>query len=224
MRLRLDRTVKASDILTSLTIVVSVIALLLSWGKDREIRTKEQADRVRTAAARTLAKLERWQSLQLSLYQELQPVFVETSEMLAKNFDVIVARDHLWKAVNNQRVKISARVLDEGLETAYVDLFAHYPAVRQAFIDALARLRKAEEIAVASLLSRTQGAVLSLKRKRVGYQTAELGNALRNAADTSREHFITETNTALDPIRNQLYRLISRTDSEILKSGPAFEK
>ena len=35
MRLKLDWSIKVSDLLTSITIVVSVIALLISWSKDR---------------------------------------------------------------------------------------------------------------------------------------------------------------------------------------------
>jgi hypothetical protein len=81
-----DRTIKISDLLTSLTILVSVITLTVSWSKDRLTREKEQADRVRSAAAKTLTQLDRWQALQLSIFRELQPVFVETSEMLVDNY------------------------------------------------------------------------------------------------------------------------------------------
>src|SRR5438876_1156154 len=123
MALTLDKTIKASDLLTSVTIIVSVVALVITWTKDRDVRVREQADRVRTAAAKTLAKLERWQILQLSLYDQLQPVFVETSEMLEKEFNVIGTRDYLWKQINAQHTSISAKVLEEGFETAYVDLF-----------------------------------------------------------------------------------------------------
>jgi hypothetical protein len=84
-----DRTIKISDLLTSLTILVSVITLTVSWSKDRLTREKEQADRVRSAAAKTLTQLDRWQALQLSIFRELQPVFVETSEMLVDNFNSI---------------------------------------------------------------------------------------------------------------------------------------
>jgi hypothetical protein len=114
MSLIVDRTLKAGDVLTSLTIIVSVVALITTLTKERDTRTREQADRVRVAAAKTLAKLERWQSLQLSLYQELQPVYVDVSESLARRFDVVAARDYLWKQVNAQRVRIAARILDVG--------------------------------------------------------------------------------------------------------------
>jgi hypothetical protein len=134
MAFALDRTIKASDLLTSVTIIVSVVALVITWTKDRDVRVREQADRVRAAAAKTLAKLERWQTLQLSLYDQLQPVFVETSEMLGKEFNVIGTRDYLWKQLNAEHTRISAKVLEEGFETAYVDLFAYYPPSDKRFL------------------------------------------------------------------------------------------
>lgn len=224
MALTLDRTIKASDVLTSLTIILSVIALLYSWSKDQDSRTREQADRVRTAAAKTLAKLERWQGLQRSMYSELQPVYVETSEMLAKRFDVIAARDYLWKQINAQRVRIAARVLDEGIETAYVDLFAYYPSVRESFLSAVAKLKEGEETAASKLLRNTQTAVMSFNGKKVGYSTAMLGNALREAALPIEESFVRNSNQTLEPIRSQLYSLISRDDQTLLSQSRGARK
>ena len=103
MRLKLDWSIKVSDLLTSITIVVSVIALLISWSKDREAKLTEQANRVRIAAATAIAKLDRWQALQLSMYRELQPTYVEMSELLTDRYDVQRVRDQFWKRVNIER-------------------------------------------------------------------------------------------------------------------------
>jgi hypothetical protein len=56
----LKREITIGDILTFLSIIVSVVALLSVWFKEMQIRKKEKANKVRTAAAKTLAKLERW--------------------------------------------------------------------------------------------------------------------------------------------------------------------
>ena len=82
-----DLSVDVGNILTVATISVSVIVLLMSLAKDRRIREREIADKVRGAAARTLAKLERWQEL-TSYYENVRPGFEETSRMLATDFDV----------------------------------------------------------------------------------------------------------------------------------------
>ena len=219
MALSLDRTIKASDVLTSLTIIVSVVALLVSWTKDRDTRTRESADRVRSAAAQTLAKLERWEDLELSLYRDLQPAYVETSETLARKFDVIAARDQLWKQINAQHIRVAGRVLDEGIETAYTQLFAYSPSVRKSFLDAIRSLKVAEQAAIEQLLLDTQGAVLSFKAKEAGYSTAHLGNALREVSLKVEEKFRQQSERALKPIRDELYALITSSDEAVLSRG-----
>lgn len=136
---------KVSDVLTSLTIVVSVVALLIAWSKDRTVRQTEQADRVRAAAAKALTKLDRWQALQLSVYQELQPIFVETSEALQQKYDIVKVRDQLWKAINAERTRIASKILEEQIETAYADLLSHFPAARAKFVDAFTNLSDIEK-------------------------------------------------------------------------------
>lgn len=216
MLFKLDRTIKANDVLTSLTIIISVLALLCSWQKDRDARTRAEANQVRTAAATTLVKLDRWQNLHRSLYSELQPIYVETSEMLLKNFDIISARDYLWKQINTQRTHIATHVLEEKIETAYVDLFAYYPSARGSFLSAIANLKKAEEVAVSRLLDDTQAAVMSFEGKNAGYTTAMLGNALRTAASPIEENFLANSNQALALIRDELYTVIASEDEMLL--------
>jgi hypothetical protein len=134
MPFKIDPTVEVGDILTSLSIVISVIALLTAWSKDRYLRRKEQANKVRNAAAKTLAKLERWRGLSLWIFQDIQSLFVETSEILARDFDFILARDFLWGKLNDARLKTFQRILDEEIEIAYVDLYSYHPIVRNLVI------------------------------------------------------------------------------------------
>jgi hypothetical protein len=218
MPLKFDKAIKASDVLTSLTIILSIIALMFTLKRDRDTRIREQADHIRMAAAKTLAKLERWQALQKSLYSELQLNYVETSEILDADadFNVVKVRDSLYKKIDAERVRIADRILSESIETAYIDLFASHPSIRATFLAATAKLQECEESAVSDLKDKTQDAVLSFAGKQAGYTTALLGNALRNAAKPIEVKFIQETNRILTPIRENLYTLISSNDETIL--------
>jgi hypothetical protein len=158
--MKLERTIQVGDILTSLTIAISVITLVISWSKDRSTREAERADRVRAAAAKALTQLDRWQALHLSLYQELQPAFVETSEMLQDDFTMVKTRDYLWKAINAQRTRIIAKILDERIETAYIDLLSHFPAARSLFLDTFAQLQTVENEVTGRFLVAAQNEVL----------------------------------------------------------------
>jgi hypothetical protein len=51
--------VEVGNLLTAVSVLIAALTLARAWNSDRVVRRKEQADRVRNAAARTYAKLER---------------------------------------------------------------------------------------------------------------------------------------------------------------------
>lgn len=214
--MKIDWTVKFGDILTSVTIVVSVIALLLAWSKDRTARETENADKVRYAASMALTKLDRWQLLNLSLYQDLQPVFVGTSEKLSEQYDVIKVRDYLWKTINIHRTSISKKVLDEQIYTSYIGLLSHFPDSQEKFQTLFDKLIEIENSNSDRLLSLTERDVLSFKNKQEGYTTAMLGNTLRNSAKKQKEDFKKQTDEAINPIKDFLFNIVSKSNQEIL--------
>jgi hypothetical protein len=172
---------------------------------------------VRSAAAKTLTQLDRWQALQLSIFRELQPVFVEASEMLVDNFNVIKVRDYLWKTINIQRTHIASKVLEEQIGTAYVDLLSHFPTVRSVFLNAFNQLKQTEARIMEAFLADTEGDVLSLYERKNEYTTAMLGNALRRTAVKHSEQLETSTNQIIQPVREFLFEIIGKADKEILK-------
>jgi hypothetical protein len=223
MPLNLDWTIKVSDVLTSVTIIVSVAALLLSLSKDRDVKVAEQANRVRTAAAIAISKLDRWQALQLSLYRELQPDFVELSEVLAEHYDLQHVRDQLWKRVNATRTVIAQKVLDEQLGTAYSDLLAHFPAARRKLTEAFAQLSSVESGVNENYLGASEQAILALQGKEKIYTTPTLGNALRKAATTHSNELRQSSEAVISPVREYLFHVISLPDSAIVGAGRGAE-
>jgi hypothetical protein len=216
--MELDWSMKVGDVLTSLTIAVSVIALIISWSKDRSTRESERADRVRAAASKAHTKLDRWQALHRSLYQELQPTFIEASEMLQDGFNMVKTRDHLWKAINAQRTRITAKMLDEQIETAYVDLLSHFPAARSLFLDTFAQLKTVENEITERFLVATQNDVLSFKDRKPEYTTAMLGNALRSSAAQHSHELYARSNETIQPVRKFLFDVIVKSDRDILRA------
>ena len=219
MSLRFDKTIKAGDVLTSLTVTISVITLVLSLAKDRSSRTIDQANRVRSAAASAIVKLDRWQGVQLSLYQELQPLFVELSEGLATKYDVVGTRDKFWRQVNAERIRIARQVLEEQLGTAYLDIVAHFPAARERYVDAFAGLAKVEDEVSNEFLGEAERAILALGDKEATYQTAQLGNALRERALRSASTLKARSEEVIAPIRRFLLSVIALPDDTIVNSS-----
>jgi hypothetical protein len=220
MKLTLDRTIKAGDVLTSLTVAISAIALVSSLTRDRASRTIDQANRVRTAAASAIVKLDRWQAVQLSVYQELQPLFVELSEDLAKKYDVVAVRDKFWRQVNAERTRIARQVLEEQLGTAYLDLTVHFPTAREKYAETFVALGKVEAQVTEEFLAEGEQAILGLPSSKASYQTAQLGNALRDRAQRSVTRLKRESDDTLAELRRFLLATIARSDDAIVNANP----
>jgi hypothetical protein len=205
------------NILTIVSILISIISLMYSFSKDRELRRKEQADVIRKAAGKTIAKLDRWKEITLSLYQDIQPLLVETTEKLQQDFNVIAVRDYLWKKLNEKQIEILNNILKEDIETAYVDLYGFHPSVRNLFEETLSQLKSDQEAIFKKLLDETQDSILSFSGKEDTYQTAELGNRLRFSADAIREEAKRTIKERLDPLDIFLNRLVSMSDRDLLE-------
>ena len=87
----LDRTVSVGDLLTALAIVVSAAGVLYELHKDRSLRRKEIADRVRRSAGRLIAKIHRWQSISQSLYTGVHTLVTEADEMLVNDKNAVTS-------------------------------------------------------------------------------------------------------------------------------------
>lgn len=214
----LIKEIEIADILTFLTIIVSIVALLKVWLKEIRIRKKEKADKIRTAAAKTVAKLERWKELSLWFYKDIQPLFVETSEMLKVKYDVDEARDFLWKKLHIARKDTTQRILDEEIEIAYVELYGYYPEIYDKFTNLIKKLKDLEETTFWSFLDMTQDDFKELKsHPEHDYDPVTLGNDLRVSCDKKLESFQNKIETEIEQINNILYNLILKSDEDILK-------
>jgi hypothetical protein len=211
---KLEKTIKVGEILTIITILISVAGVFITLSKDRYMREKEQADRIRNAAAKTSAMLERWQSLNLSFFDELQPDFVETSEILSKKHDAQEARDHLWKKINSCKANIAAKILDEHIEIAYMDLCVSLPDFQKLFEISLKKLELAKKKTIDSFLRETENNVISANDLE---STAVLGTVLRQTAESHQSQLINKTNEILAPVQSTLTAVIKNpNDSTVL--------
>jgi hypothetical protein len=62
-------------------------AFLYPWIKDRLLRKREYADRIRRAAAETVVALELWRQITLRCYESIQPL-IKRPTLFVKVLDV----------------------------------------------------------------------------------------------------------------------------------------
>ena len=221
-RFELKQEITIGDVLTSASILLSIFALLLSWSQSRALEKREQANKVRNAAAETIAKLERWQEISMSIFDEIQPALVETSEILVDNrthSQVIKARDYLYKQVRTSHFNLQRMLREEEIETAYVYLYGYHPSLRKRFQDILKNLETKEDKMLNQLLSATERKVVVYLNPEISsrrYQTAYLGNALRSAVNEVKQSYEARLEEVLKPMEVSLTHLVLMSDSEIL--------
>lgn len=213
--LLIQPAISVGDILTVLTILFSIATLVVSLQKDRQLRRKEYADRRRYAAGAVTAKLERWRELALRFFEDIQPLFVEIDSQLVREPDFSAARDALWKGLVSARSIASQRILDEQIETAYIDLLGYDPRLEALFTEVVRHLKKYDFDVYTKTLLATQDVILKLFEEKLPIQTATLGNNLRNICRQIAQQEADLMEAVIKPFREEMIKLIQASDVQI---------
>ena len=204
------------DVVTALSILLSGIALFVSWRRDQALKQKEYADRIRRGASTVVAKLQRWLDLTLGFFDEIQPLITEADTTLVSTQEVLGVRDSLWRGLVDTHAKLLRRVSEEQIEIAYVDLFGYDPRVQDLFVEVIERLRLIDQSIYSEALYSTQADVLLQQNSERPFASSQLGNKLR---DTCR-NLATEgkglMEEAVMPFSEEMVRVIRQTDHDIV--------
>jgi hypothetical protein len=207
-------TIDVGNLLTSFSVVIALAGFLYTWAKDRKLRTKEYADRVRSAAALTLSKIDRCESLFLSFFHLLQPLITEADELIVKDKDEIKCRDLFWKQVTNARLVILTKFSNEEIELAYAPLLPFrndiYAIFRSAINDAL----RTEDSFFWPYLDECQKAILGVKKSEM--KSAVLGNILREILGNHESMYSQQLAGVLKSVRQFLHSIVASDDKEVV--------
>jgi hypothetical protein len=219
--LRLERKVSVGDLLTVCSILVSAILVVSAWTIDRNLRRKEQADKVRAAAAATLVKLDRLEELSLSIFSKVDPAFVNTKESLQKDsktkLEQDTARHELWKAILQAEVDVQQKILDDHVEGGYMGLYTYDPSAREEFDKVLTTLNNNQFHMYAALLTQTEKLVMdAVKGKR--FDPDELYDNLGIEAIGIKNDYWESVDNTLRPVRTALTELTHKSDEELLNN------
>lgn len=206
--------ISVGDILTIISIVVSVIALLISWHTNQELKRKEFADKIRHGASTVVVKLQRWRELMLRFFEDIQPLITEADMELVRNQKIIDIRDIFWQKLSDIRTKLSQRIVDEQVETAYIDLYGFDPRIQILFSEVINRLKVVDKSIYSQTLNSTQSDILSL---RPPFYSSQLGNELRNTCHLIAEDCRLLMDEAIEPFCKEMIRLIEQNDIQIVK-------
>lgn len=213
--------ITVGNLMTILTVVISVVSLIRAWSKDRKHKQSESAGRIRQRAGLVIAKIERFRDISSSLFDELQVTITEADAKLARGTDVIETRDFFWKELWVLRRAVSRRIIDEQIQIAYADLYGYDHRVHKLYVGAIRRLETIDDLIFQMLLNETQSNILSLDRLSTEIETtfhsAQLGNLLRTICARIENVFRASMDKVVEAFRKEFARLLEATDLEIMK-------
>jgi len=212
----LDRTVKITDLLTSISIIFAALTLAYTWTKDRRLRRREYADRVRSAAALTLSKVERYQALLLSIGRLAQAPITEADELIVKTRDKVLCRDTFWKSMHAIRSNILQGIQDEDIETAYSPLYIYRKDVYDKFNTTIAAVMELEDKSFWKLQEDCQKAILRVDVAQL--ESALTGNKLRGIVIEHGEKYSKSLREALSELKDFLQQAVTGGDETILRA------
>lgn len=219
----IENKVTVGDFLTALTVFGGIISFFISSFRDRRLKRKEYADRIRNAAAATAVAVERWTELAARLYDDIQALITDTDVLLVKKQNVIIARDFFWRGLVEARATASRRILDEKLDSAYLGLYGYAPDIQQLYTSVMASLKDTDQTTYSKLLSKSQRDIMELVEAEKPFTSAYLGNRLRHTTAELREQLVLAAASIVSDFRSRTLALISATDAQIIqKTYPEF--
>lgn len=207
-----DPKVSAGNILTVVSILISVFALAHSASQDREQRERELADARRTAAATVIVKMHQWEQLSELYFQDIQsPIVAATEKYAETSFNEEVTRDYLWKSLDESRSQYYNRKLEQGISTSYIDLFGYNTCLGQQSFAIVQQIQEDERQMFQAVQASTQEVILTYEFQG-RYYTADLGDKLRFAVAPVREHYLKKMKDDIAHLEESLTALMEQSD------------
>jgi hypothetical protein len=210
----LEPTFKLGDLITLFSVIVALAGFSYTWNKDRKLRTKEYADRVRSAAATTLAKIDRCESLFISFPNILQPIITETDELIVRTKNRVETRDMFWRQVTNARLTIHLQFREEEIELAYAPLLPFREDIYDIFRGSIDSAKQVEDKFFWTLLNACQAAILEMTEGPI--MSAALGNVLRQILGKYQDVYSRDLTNCFAPVRRFLNQVVRSSDKELV--------
>lgn len=207
------------DYITAISVLVSVAGLIYTWTKDRLFRRQEYADRIRTAAATTMAKLERWQEIALQYFEGLEPATLDAALRVEAGDDPHPVARALWRETVSARAAWAERVMDEEIELAYVHLYAHDLEIQERFADVLRRLDEIGGKIYRRCLLQTQNRVLAYRGVADASLRSRLAPELRQILVQAGAELEAGSVGILAEFRKEVERIMQMGDRQLMERG-----
>lgn len=144
----LEKKVNAGDLIANFLTIVALLFtmynIVAAIKKDRIIRQKDKADKVRNAAAKAIADLTRWREQTLSIFQDVDNTLVRSIDGTRGIIDQNHFANNVLEELKNIRTTTCKKRLEETNRINYDDIYDYDPLVGMFFTQILAHLTNDE--------------------------------------------------------------------------------
>jgi len=217
------------DYITAFGIIIAAVIAVGGWIWDsrmgRAQSQKEYAERIKLAAATTVAKMERWKELSTRFYQDIHPIIVQASAKLNEvpitteketKTRSKVARQHLFQGAVQARSEASQRILDEQIEISYRDLYGYSPKIHLLFTGKINEMKYIDRLCYRDFLTLMQGELI-FNSMRYDHDVVGdvVGDHLRDIVSLITLEAEDLMEATIEPFRKQIEALINLTPEQI---------
>jgi hypothetical protein len=210
------KEISIGELLTILSVVISVGSVIINWSIDREIQLQENASSIRMAIAKTMDKINQVKDLQLQYYDLLEEDIEDVGYMVViKKEKNTIARDFLWKKMFIRRADLQSKIMNEEWQIGYINLLPYNISIDSLYTRTVTRLKAVEANEFALLLNDMENIVIDFN-ERTDSQTALLSNRLRDTKEfhkINHKHYVDE---AVAPLNDYLTSLFNASNSVLL--------
>ncbi|MDD4651875.1 MAG: hypothetical protein PHQ34_06555 [Methanothrix sp.] len=160
--LSVDHKIAFGDLLTPITIFISVSIFLYSWRHDQQQKTKKDADIIKGSASTILAKLNRRKQIRSGYFRQLEPLLLHTVNLIINKRDTHYANEYLRSELISGYSELQRRIDDEQIEILVKDLYG-YSSLRISFDKAFKEIIFVEDLVFMNLQKILQNEVDTIR-------------------------------------------------------------
>lgn len=214
MRILLDRTVKLPDIMTILSFLLAVVALVVSLKKDRDAESVGRLNEIRRILSMSLSDLKRLVEINGSIFIEVPPKIIQATEIWGRTGDVGSARDDIWKEVDLISLRSKNIIQNEKILLSYVQVYSINPLVAEEVRQAITELNNLETIIKNDIQIAVQTAIMRFDNLS-NRDTAKMGNSIRDNVGRLWVFFRSEMSKIVDPVEKKYIEYLAMNNAEL---------
>jgi len=214
MRIKLKSDISMGELLTSLSILISLTALLINWNKDRQIEVKRQSAAIKELSIQAFSNVVFWKDLNLHFFDRADVTIKDAARLFALNKKNILTRDLFAKEINQIRNEIDYEILQKDLKTFHFKLLNYGLDPDSTFIRTITYINTILEINYKDYQQDTERIILSEEIPKTK-ETAILGDKLRSINNVYRRKTKDLFKLESTKLQDYLHSIIIKTDQEI---------